>query len=338
MRIIAILALAALAFMSCGTDPIDSSGTRLVSQPIIPSTGITTDLIAGAGQNDVSKGIDVGSVRIWNDGLTLHVAYTVDAADWSLSEAHVWTGSTPNDIPQNAAPGLFPYKAELADGTRAWQVDIPLASFDPIYVAAHATVNKAGQGTDGGFQQGTISVIDLIAGQHIDAGSIQVSIVGDNLVVEYITEGEWKLYATQLAIGSSLTDLPQNRNGNPIPGHFQYKHCELDGVTSDRYEIPLSSLSMNPGGELYIAAHAVIGKENSDGNIQKETAWSQGPGFPGKNWAMYSIVTLPEATGSSTISETAWAYGPYTFIDAGLSTKWGWYLQFFPQMGTDPQQ
>ncbi|MFN8770647.1 MAG: hypothetical protein ACK5Z5_09285 [Neisseriaceae bacterium] len=36
--------------------------------------------------------------------------------------------------------------------------------------------------------------------------------------------------------------------------------------------------------------------------IQSETAWGQGPGFPGKNWAMYFMYTIQECTNPVVIN------------------------------------
>ena len=75
-----------------------------------------------------------------------------------------------------------------------------------------------------------------------------------------IREG-WLIYEIHLAVGSSLSDIPQTKGNkwgtNPIPGQFPYsrtfkngvqKHV-LDGINISRY---------NKSENLYIAAHAVV--------------------------------------------------------------------------------
>jgi hypothetical protein len=61
---------------------------------------------------------------------------------------------------------------------------------------------------------------------------------------------------------------------------------------TDQYTfmIPLSDLEVNRGGNIYIAAHAVV---SCDG-------WT----------------------------ETAWAYGDDTFIDKKIARKWGWFANW----------
>jgi hypothetical protein len=88
-----------------------------------------------------------------------------------------------------------------------------------------------------------------------------------------------------------FTDVP-HKNGNPIPGHFDYKG-EHDCVQEVVYTIPKGDWEV--GDKLYIAAHAVVretGECECDCTCQEETAWggcltddfSQ---FPGSNWAIY---------------------------------------------------
>ena len=110
-----------------------------------PRSG-TQDLWAGAAQNDTDKGTLVGEV-IWavdEDNDKLLVKYIVDQAGWYLTEAHLWVGNEIEDIPNNAAPGLFPFK----DPDQDWEFIIPFneltgLGIDPgkkMYVAAHGVV------------------------------------------------------------------------------------------------------------------------------------------------------------------------------------------------------
>ena len=118
--------------------------------------------------------------------------------------------------------------------------------------------------------------IDLIAGQHIVAGSITVSNDDENLFVTYETVDNWLINETHLYVGITIPT-------NSAPGKFPYKHEELGGVTTDTYEIPLEDLGVGPCDTIYIAAHAEIVKGETE-----ETGWAKGVKIePGKNWAMY---------------------------------------------------
>ena len=98
-------------------------------------------------------------------------------------------------------------------------------------------------------------VVDLIAGQHMDAGDVTVWNDGSFLYVQYSTAGGWALVETHLAVATSLSSIPQTRRGNPKVGHFSYRmmHSYVDEYT---YVIGLGDWSV--GTEIYIAAHAVV--------------------------------------------------------------------------------
>jgi len=58
--------------------------------------------------------------------------------------------------------------------------------------------------------------------------------------------------------------IPQ-KNGNPPPGQFPYGDDNLGGAESYQECIPLSELGVEPGDEIYIAAHAVVIKVIGEG-------------------------------------------------------------------------
>jgi len=99
-------------------------------------------------------------------------------------------------------------------------------------------------------------VFTLYAGQDIDVGTVSVWHDGVELHVTYNTTGDWVLTETHLAVATSIDGIPQNKNDNPIPGKFSYKHEDLGGVTSDPYMIPLNGWDVET--ELLIAAHASL--------------------------------------------------------------------------------
>jgi uncharacterized repeat protein (TIGR01451 family) len=150
-----------------------------------------------------------------------------------------------------------------------------------------------------------VTVVDLIAGQHMDAGEIKIWNDSDNLYVKYIAATDWCLEETHLQVASSLDGIPQV-NGNPIPGQFEYQNT---GSCAPKftYAIPLTGDSC----DLYIAAHAVV--KNKKGPT--ETAWGSGIDFPGDNWATYfkysidgcvvphSSLSLTKTASASTYSE-----------------------------------
>ena len=107
-------------------------------------------------------------------------------------------------------------------------------------------------------------VYPLYAGQSILVGEVQVWNDADleNLFVRFvITDPDWCLEETHVAVAKSLDGIPQ-KNGNPRPGQFPYKHEELGCSADDPYTIPLVDIEPNCDDELYIATHAVVQKQN----------------------------------------------------------------------------
>ena len=117
-------------------------------------------------------------------------------------------------------------------------------------------------------------VVDLIAGQHFDAGSVAVGNDATNLYVLYSTDRDWVMTETHLAIADSCDDIPQTGNGNFKVGKFPYSTDHDPGVTLVEYVIPLADLGASVGDRICLAAHAVVELIGGGGEvIQEETAW-----------------------------------------------------------------
>jgi hypothetical protein len=100
--------------------------------------------------------------------------------------------------------------------------------------------------------------VDLIAGQHYDAGEVTVSDDGTNLIIEFTTVEGWKITETHVDVVTDPADFPTTQKGNPQVGKFAYS-MEHDYVTEFTYEIPLVGDGYDWDGEtLYVAAHAVV--------------------------------------------------------------------------------
>jgi len=115
------------------------------------------------------------------------------------------------------------------------------------------------------------SSFPLYAGQDMLVGNVLVWNDDEELCVKYqlnadvVAEG-WLLYETHLAVEEKLKDIPQTKKGNPKPGKFPYGNDELGGVEEDGpYCIPFGEeegeLDVECDELVYIAAHAVVGKE-----------------------------------------------------------------------------
>lgn len=126
----------------------------------------------------------------------------------------------------------------------------------------------------------------LIAGQHMTAGTVNITQFFNQLIVTYQTTGDWLISETHLHVATSLEGIPATQNGSPKPGQFAYSSSYKPGVTSAVYVVNIAGIG--EGTTLFVGAHAVVQSPTFGG----QTAWSQGPGFPGANWFMYSNYTV----------------------------------------------
>lgn len=146
---------------------------------------------------------------------------------------------------------------------------------------------------------GMASAATLYADQDIDVGTVTVTLSADgtNLLITYDTTGSgWVLNATHLHVASDVEDIPQTKNFNPIPGHFEYSAEHVPPVTMYTYTIPAQP------GTLYIAAHAEVALLVEGAYVQEETAWAgievgEKP-FAGNNWATYFVFSPVEKYAS----------------------------------------
>ena len=119
---------------------------------------------------------------------------------------------------------------------------------------------------------------DLMAGQHIYSGIVNVEVVDDNVVVSYTSENDWEIVETHLYVGD-LNQLPTTGSGNPKIGHFPYKDNHPAGTVTVEYVGP----EISEGECVYVAAHAVVVNTVTG---DEETAWGAGVPIGGNSWAM----------------------------------------------------
>ncbi|HBR52823.1 MAG TPA: hypothetical protein DEA82_01015 [Flavobacteriaceae bacterium] len=125
---------------------------------------------------------------------------------------------------------------------------------------------------------------ELIAGQHIDVGTVTVSTTLTEGVVTYETSGDWVLIETHLYVGS-IENLPSTGSGNPKIGHFPLDGEHDNDTTTVSYTIG----AIAAGTCEYVFAHAVVQNTVTG---QEETAWANGLEAAGNNWAMYFEVCV----------------------------------------------
>jgi len=106
--------------------------------------------------------------------------------------------------------------------------------------------------------------ITLFAGQDIPVGTVEVWDDTVELTVKYNVPAPWCITETHLHVSIDLQDIPVNKKGNPIPGHFE-KNDEHDCVHEVTYTYILEDKGWVLCEDLYIAAHAVVVKQLTDG-------------------------------------------------------------------------
>ncbi len=129
---------------------------------------------------------------------------------------------------------------------------------------------------------------EIIAGRYIPVGELNIWADQGYCYVRYRTFDNWYLTETHLHLAMDWRQIPQNRNGNPIPGHFAYQ-MEHNYVTEYTYQIPLQD---GKGLPRYGAAHCIVVKIENGKPVQEETGWARNKvppylKFPGHNWAYY---------------------------------------------------
>lgn len=160
---------------------------------------------------------------------------------------------------------------------------------------------------------------DLIAGKSTDAGDIEISHDTTNLYVKYVAKAPWYLSEVHLAVETSLSAIPQNKNHNPKNGQFEFSESFDPLKTEKAFTIPFADIDgmLDSQGnvvwctELYIAAHAVVKKIVDGQLVSEQTGWGDGKDFGGNNWAMYinycpgepaKILNIPTGTYSVSYS------------------------------------
>jgi len=164
---------------------------------------------------------------------------------------------------------------------------------------------------------GDPTVVDLLAGQYIDAGDVTVENSEDSLGITLETTDNWYITESHVHVALTMEEIPQ-KNGNPQPGQFDYSHywgTYPNSVQLDEYAI---ELEYEPGTTVYIAVHAALEQIVEDTVFATETGWGEGPEFPGKNWAMYIMYEIqqcepqnpPQEPGYRTQTQGGWGSTP----------------------------
>ena len=81
---------------------------------------------------------------------------------------------------------------------------------------------------------------DLMAGQHIYSGIVNVEVVDDNVVVSYTSENDWEIVETHLYVGD-LNQLPT------IAGTCPHRRVHGSSLDITRFQITTSTSGQRGG-------------------------------------------------------------------------------------------
>jgi hypothetical protein len=191
---------------------------------------------------------------------------------------------------------------------------------------------------------GSEVVATMMTGKNHQSGAIKVANDNEFLYVAFEAEPDYDIITSHLAVARRLKDVPQTPEGEPIPGQFILKRLNNNGTISHTYKIPLVALQIDPAldcdvARLFIFAHAVVKKKSDP--TSSEPVWASGKRhvFPG-SWATYLFYKIQCCQAPPPPQEItckpSWAYGSQNFIDARISSDWGWF-DIYPVGGTFTQ-
>lgn len=184
-------------------------------------------------------------------------------------------------------------------------------------------------------------IATMMTGRNRQGASIKIANDNDFLYVAFEADPEFDIISSHLTVARSLRDVPQDPNGEPLPGRFVLKRLNNRGTVSHAYKIPLAALYVDVARDcdltsLFVLAHAIV--KRKDGSEGEEGVWASGRRFRSPaSWATYQFykiqcVAAPLPPQQITC-EPSWAYGNQTFIGSGISSDWGWF-NIFPGPGT----
>lgn len=145
-------------------------------------------------------------------------------------------------------------------------------------------IRSAAKSTNNNFNC-TAKTVTLIAGQNINAGTVDVTNDANYIYVKYSTTNGYVLKETHLYVGK-CDSVPVNKQMNPVPGRFPFISYH-NKITTYLYKVPIKSIGLGNCG--CIAAHAAVVKYNSNGQlIDSQTGWGNGVSINPNagNWGM----------------------------------------------------
>ena len=167
---------------------------------------------------------------------------------------------------------------------------------DSILMEENETTLKTVQVIDDVYAPCYEEEVCFIAGQTIDVGSFFIGNDLENLYLKYETSGDWLIKEVHYTVVSDLKDVPKNRPGNLIIGHFPFTYSFMPYVAEVSFTHSLEELDYTFGDQIYVVAHAVVVQLDEYGEIiEDETAFGGcEEGNSGNRWWFYAGYTVTE--------------------------------------------
>jgi len=357
LKIIPFILASLLFFTQCEKDSYHASEEPFSPDGLKKSAAntcvVVQDFWAGAAQNSLSKGELVGEVKAeFTDPGTLTVRYTTESP-WLLSEAHLWVGKDYTSIPKNASPGLFPYSGIYPYSNSAeFVISLSNHGINPgetVYISAHGVVGQP-DGVSALEYLLPDSVIFSVVNPNPDLGSYFKATVSGGSDLDG-TYNAWCIDpVNEIYPGTNYTASVFSPHAY-VPEGLIENHENLDLViwllNQDLAGKPAKDCDGSyTYGDIQVALWELLVEGDYSGSrgigeyspcrVDELVALAQanGDGFVplcGEKTALIfsvpdiqlTIIEYPVPCGES---ETAWAYGEYTFIQKKIANKWGWFF------------
>jgi hypothetical protein len=163
-----------------------------------------------------------------------------------------------------------------------------------------------------------------------------VTVVNDDnvLYVTFETTDPWRITEAHVDVENSQAAIPQNKNGNPVPGRFAQSAVfdPPENMVTFAFHFDTAPVAAK---RLNLAPHAAVVKVDGGAIVlgSGQTGWAGEDGFPGANWATSFTFSWRACGGGTglgdlTTTETAFARlasNSTCFLDLAIkNNRWGW--------------
>lgn len=141
---------------------------------------------------------------------------------------------------------------------------------------------------------GQLTIVPLITKMGFNRGNVEVYNDSSTLYVKYIAGEGLVLSEISLAVGTSLTDIPQ-KNSKPLLKLFPHQ-IKLSNPRNDyTYTFDFAEEGFSSDTALYVAAYALVGVLKAPGKVaKKEKVWADGIRFTYKKEPTYFSYAIQE--------------------------------------------